>query len=272
VILVTGASGLIGGALARKLRSEGFQVWTPGRGGKSEDFFDLNDVAAIRLPDDLDTAFLCAWRGGVAEAENDPEGTHRANVDGNLALAAKLRDSAVNMVFLSTSLVFSGLHTSATAPVAPCCAYGRQKATVEAALDSGRDALVRLTKVGETLMPRLSDWAATLRDRGRVAAAKHLRVAPVMLDEVVEGLVSLARQFHPGKYQMSARAEHSYFDLAQSLSSLAGGEVVDDPMAGASVFRPLPVSGLLEIAAPKDCARWPQGVDHAQRLVQSALS
>lgn len=272
MILVTGASGLIGGALARKLRSEGFQVWTPGRDGKSGDFFDLNDVAAIRLPHDLDTAFLCAWRGGVAEAESDPEGTHRANVEGNLELAAKLKDLGVDVVFLSTSLVFSGADTSATAAVSPCCTYGEQKASVEKSLEAEHDAIVRVTKVGETLMPRLSDWATTLRDGGTVAAAKHMRVAPVMLDEAVRGLVSLARQFQPGTYQMSAREDHSYFDLAQSLSTLAGGTVVDDPHAGCDLFHPFPASGKLDIAAPSGVGSWPVGQDHAQRLVQAALS
>ena len=196
----------------------------------------------------------------------------RTNVEGNLELAAKLRNSGVNVVFLSTSLVFSGADTSAAANVSPCCAYAEQKATVEKALEAGRDAIVRVTKVGETLMPRLSGWAATLRAGGRIAAAKHLRVAPVMLDEVVAGLMCLARRFEPGTYQMSAREDQSYFELGQSLASFAGGAVVEDPSAGAPFFHSFPVTGRLEIAAPAGCRQWPRGDDHAQRLVQSALS
>jgi len=272
VILVTGASGLIGGALARRLQTEGFQTWAPGREGEPDGALDLCKVSDVQLPAGLKTAFLCAWRGGVAEAENDPQATRRINVEGNLELAAKLKDSGVDVVFISTSLVFSGADISATATVSPCCTYGEHKATVEKALEVGSGAIVRVTKVGETLMARLSSWAATLRAGGRVAAAKHLRVAPVMLDEVVEGLMCLARQFQPGKYQMSAREDRSYFELAQSLASFAGGAVVDDPSAGESVFRPFPISGRLEIAAPSGCRQWPRGADHAQRLVQSALS
>lgn len=121
-------------------------------------------------------------------------------------------------------------------------------------------------------MPRLSQWAATLRAGGRVAAAGHLRVAPVMLEEVVEGLLGLARGFEPGIYQMSAREDHSYLDLAGALAAQAGGEVVDEPSAGTDVFHPFPVSGRLQIAASSHSRQWPSGVDHAQRLVQSALS
>lgn len=272
MILVTGAAGLIGNALVQRLRSEGFEVWAPSHAGGVGDAFDLNHVSAADVPDGLESAFLCAWQGGVAEAAHDPQGTRRTNVEGNLELARRLKQAGANVIFLSTSLVFSGADTSITNRPAPCCVYGEQKVEVEAGLDVARDAIVRVTKVGETLMPRLSQWAATLRAGGRVAAAGHLRVAPVMLEEVVEGLAGLARDFEPGIYQMSARKHHSYLELAESLAVQAGGEVVADPTAGAGVFRPFPASGRLETAAPSRSRQWPSGADHAQRLVQSALS
>jgi nucleoside-diphosphate-sugar epimerase len=272
VILVTGAGGLIGGALVQRLRFEGLDVWAPSRVGETRAALDLNDVASGELPDGLQTAFLCAWQGGVAEEANDPQGTRRTNVEGNLELVRRLREWGSNVVFLSTSLVFSGADTSATAPLAPCCGYGEQKAAVEAGLDVRHDVIVRVTKVGETLIPRLSQWAETLRSGARVSAAGHLRVAPVMLEEVVAGLVGLAWDFEPGIYQMSARQDYSYLELAASLAAQAGGEVVDDPGAGADVFRPFPVSGRLQIAAPGRSRHWPSGEDYAQRLVQSALS
>jgi dTDP-4-dehydrorhamnose reductase len=272
VILITGAGGLIGSALVQRLRSEGFDVWAPSHAGERGDALDLNHVSDAYLPAGLQSAFLCAWQGGVTEAAHDPQGTRCTNVEGNLELAGRLKQAGTNVIFLSTSLVFSTADTSATIPPAPCCAYGEQKSEVEAGLDVSHDAIVRVTKVGETLMPRLSQWAATLRAGGRVAAADHLRVAPVMLEEVVEGLAGLARDFEPGIYQMSAREDHSYLELAESLAVQAGGEAVADPTAGAGVFRPFPVSGRLEIAAPSRSRQWPSGADHAQRLVQSALS
>lgn len=272
MILVTGAGGLIGSALVRRLRSGGFDVWAPSREGSAGEALALENASSAKLPAGLRTAFLCAWQGGVAEAAHDPPGTNRANVEGNLELVRRLKHSGTKVIFLSTSLVFSGADTSAMAPLEPCCVYGEQKAAVEAGLDACHDAIVRVTKVGETLMPRLSQWAASLRAGGRVAAAGHLRVAPVMLDEAVEGLLGFARNFEPGIYQMSARQDHSYLELAEAAAAQAGGEVVDDPAAGADVFRPFPVSGRLQIAAPLRSEHWPSGNDHAQRLVQSALS
>jgi len=272
VILVTGASGLIGGALAQRLKAEGFAVWAPSRGKADDGGLDLEDLSSSVFPERLQAAFLCAWSGGVSEAAKDPAGLGIGNVAGNQKLIGRLRHTGTNVVFLSTSLVFSGVDTSAGAPLSPCCVYGAQKAEVEAGLDARRDVVVRMTKLGETLRPRLSQWAAILCSGGQVAAASHLRVAPVMLEEVVEGLVGLARDFQPGLYQMSARQDYSYRELAEALAAQAGGTVVDDPEAGVGVFHPWPVSGRLEIAFPRRSEHWPFGVDHTQRLVQSALS
>jgi dTDP-4-dehydrorhamnose reductase len=208
----------------------------------------------------------------VGEAAQDPEGIRLVNVMGNQKLIEKLRQSGTNVVFLSTSLVFSGSDTFASAPLSPCCFYGGQKAAVEAGLDVRRDVVVRMTKLGETLRPRLSQWAAMLRSGGQLAAAGHLRIAPVMLEDVVEGLAGLARDFQPGIYQMSARQDYSYRELAEALATRAGGTVVDDPEAGVGLFHPCPVSGRLEIAFPARSEHWPSGVDHTQMLVQSALS
>ncbi len=270
MILVTGASGLIGGALTNRLRSEGFAVWAPDRG--NDGGLDLADVSSAVFPEVLQTAFLCAWSGGVSEAAQDPEGMRLLNAEGNQKLIARLKEMGSNVVFPSTSLVFSGADTSVSALLSPCCVYGSHKAAVEADLDPQRDVIVRLTKLGETLRPRLSGWATMLRSGGQVAAAGHLRVAPVMLEEVVEGLVGLAGDFQPGIYQMSSRQELSYRELAEALSARVGGTVVDDPEAGAGVFHPLPVSGRLEIRFPERSEGWPRGVDHTQRLVQSTLS
>jgi dTDP-4-dehydrorhamnose reductase len=272
VILVTGGGGLIGGALVARLRSEGHEVWAPSRSKRNSAGLDLDQPNNGTFPEAIQTAFLSAWRGGVVEAAQDEWATWRTNVEGNLALIKRLREQSVNMVFLSTSLVFAGTETSAHAPLSPCCYYAEQKAAIEAALDPHKDVIVRMTKVGETLLPRLRQWAASLRAGGSIAVARGLRLAPVLLDEAVDGLAGLARDHLPGIYQMSALRDHSYFDLAASLSSVVGGVVADDPDAGKDVFRPIPVSGRLTICSPVGSSAWPTGEDRAQLLVERALS
>lgn len=272
MILVTGGNGLIGGALVARLRSEGHEVWAPSRAKRTNIVLDLDQPDDGTFPEAIETAFLCAWRGGVVEAAQDEQTTWRTNVEGNRTLIKRLREQGVKVVFLSTSLVFSGDDTSPCAPLSPCCCYGEQKAAVEAVLDPRRDVIVRITKVGETLLPRLRQWTASLRVGGSCLAAAGLRVGPVLLDEVVAGLVSLARNQVPGIYQMSSLRDYSYFDLATSLSSIVGGVVVDDSDAGKDVFRPIPHSGRLNICSPAGCSAWPSGEDRAQLLVERALS
>lgn len=272
MILVTGSTGLIGSALVTRLRSDGHEVWAPSVSGRAGAGFDLDQPHKGAFPAALETAYLCAWRGGVAEAAEDAQSTWRTNVDGNLALVKRLREQNVKLVFLSSSLVFSGKETSPQARLSPCCCYGEQKAAVEAALDLRRDVIVRMTKVGETLLPRLRHWVVSLRSKGSIVAAKGLRVAPILLDEVLEGLVGLARDHAPGIYQMSALRDHSYYELAMRLSSQVGGAVADDPRAGKDVFWPSPVSGRLTICPPKGCSNWPAGKDCTQLLVERALS
>jgi dTDP-4-dehydrorhamnose reductase len=270
VILVTGASGLIGGALAQKLRSKGAVVWAPPRLGN--DALDLAKISSTKLPARITTAFLCAWHGSVAEAAQDPRGTHQVNVEGTRQLIDELRQTGAKIVFLSTSLVFSCADTSAYAPLSPCCLYGKQKASAESFCDVREDVIIRITKVGETLLPRLKHWSNSLRAGGQVAAAGHLRVAPVMLGEVVAGLAGLAYEFTPGIYQMSARRDYSYLELANFLALRVGGLVTDDPGAGTSFFQTFPKVGCLKVTAPERCEVWPSGDDHVQSLVQTAIS
>lgn len=275
VILVTGAGGLIGGALGRRLVAEGIEVLGTRRSGESARHFDLDDPTGIDWPEGISVAFLCAWRGGVGEAAEDPQSTWRTNVEGNMALIQDLKRAGAKVVFLSTSLVFSGEDTGPGARLSPCCLYGQQKVTVEAALDPRTDAIVRITKVGETLLPRMRSWAGQLRAKGGITAAQHLRVAPVMLDEVVSALSGFAVDFQPGIYQMSASKDHSYRELAGELARKAGyaGDLVaDDPAAGANVFAPFPQSGRLTRHAPTRSRTWPAGDDCTQLLVEGALS
>lgn len=275
MILVTGGGGLIGSALTNALAAGGTCVTSTSRsGGEGGRRLDLADVQAADLPDDVETAVLCAWHGGVNECGADPLGTAALNVDGNIALIRRLRAAGARIIFLSTSLVFSAPPTAPRSRLTPCCEYARQKAAVEAELDPRTDAVVRVTKVAETLLPRLRDWAGALKSGRSVGAANDLRVAPVTLSAVVLGLCSLASRFQPGIFQMSARRDASYHDLAMSLVrqlGVAPDLLLNAPLAG-TLFDPVPATGLLDISGPPGCPDWPDGADAMQSLVEQATS
>lgn len=278
MILVSGASGLIGGALIARLRREGRVVLaTMRKGSASTDSIplDLCTPKSWNIPQGIQVAILCAWSGGVTEAAQNPCLARRTNIDGTLALVSQLKNSGTKIVFLSTSLVFAGEPTLVDAPVSPCCEYGRQKATVEKSLDLAVDAVVRITKVGDTLLPRLKQWGQALRRGECIAASAQLRVAPVMIQEVTEALAEFAMNFHPGMYHMSARQDFSYHEIALAMAETCGRETKDvqkDSGSYLNVFSPVPASGGLGIYAPSSAQNWPLGVNHMTRLVAEALS
>ena len=276
MIFVVGAAGLLGGSLLHRLERRGVVCagsCRSARLGLVE--FDLATPEKSPLPTGIRTAILCAWHGGVVEAAERPDETHTANVHGNLALIDRLRQTGAKIVFLSTSLVFSQAPTEAYAPISPCCEYARQKAEVEQSLDPAVDAIVRLTKVGETVLPRLHQWADSLRAGQPVRASTRLRLAPVRQEPAVAGLGWLAENFQPGVFQMSARRDASYFDVARLMAErlqVAPRLVEADQEAGSKLFHPTPASGALDIAAPSGCPDWPEGDDALQFLVESAIS
>ncbi|MBE2179990.1 MAG: sugar nucleotide-binding protein [Chthoniobacterales bacterium] len=276
MIFVTGADGLVGGGLVGELQRGNTTSRGSGRRGAAGErhSLDLGAVEHAELPPDIKVAVLCAWSGGVAECAQNPEGTRRVNVEGNLMLIRRLKERGAKIVFPSTSLVFSGPETGARSPLSPGCEYSRQKAAVEEALDPSVDVILRITKVGETLSPRLNAWVDDLRSRRRVDAASWLRVAPVLLPDTIAGLAWLAVNFQPGIFQMSASRDTSYFDIARSLARSLGvpDALVSEDASPSRLFDCIPVCGSLEIAAPAGCAAWPDGRDVVQTLVEKAIS
>lgn len=274
MILITGGDGLIGGALARELAGRGAALAATSRRIEAPWHLDLGDVARAVLPSGVSTAVLAAWHGGVNECAADPAGTAAINVRGHLALVERLRAAGASIIFLSTSLVFSAPPTAPRSPLTPCCDYARQKAAVEAALDPARDAVVRVTKVAETLLPRLRGWVADFKEGRTVRAAPDFRVAPVRLAEVASGLASLTLNFRPGVFQMSAACDTSYLEVACLLGRRLGVSpdlLLSEPPAG-RLFDPVPSQGSLDIAGPPECRDWPSGSDAMQSLVEQAIS
>ncbi len=276
MIFVVGAEGLLGAALLDQLRQAGAaSAGSSRKPGSPLVHLELASVRDCVLPSPIGTAVLCAWHGGVAEAAEDPAGTRAINVEGNLALIQHLRQAGANIVFLSTSLVFSQGPAEPGFPLSPCCEYARQKAEVEQFLDPAKDAIVRITKVGETVLPRLRFWAEELRAERPIQASESLRLAPVMIAATVAGLGWLAENFQPGVFQMSGPRDASYFEVARQLAERLAVPpllVSPDPLAGTKLFHPMPASGALVAAAPRACPEWLGEENALQLLVERAIS
>lgn len=281
MIFVVGGGGLIGSAVIAAINARSLPCTFSSRRAashKNEYMVDLDAPAQAQLPNQVSVAVLCAWRGGVVECAQDPAGTRRTNVEGLLRLTDRLRAQGAKIIFLSSSLVFDGVNPapSSDSERKPCCEYGRQKAEVEQALNPKIDAIIRLTKVGETLLPRFRSWAADLRQGRPIAASMSLRFSPVPVEDVARGVAGVAGDFRAGIFQMSATRDYSYAEAAARIAAKVGADaalVRADHSIASEYFQPLPAHGALADAPPPHFALWsPKGIDPLEALADQATN
>lgn len=132
-ILVTGASGQVGGAFAKLAASRGYDVCLPGRDrldltnpDSMEDFIGSNQWSYV---------VNCAAYTAVDQAETDPEQAFATNAKAPGALAALTARLGIPIIHLSTDYVFDGAKANAyteSDPIAPLGIYGESKAEGEA--------------------------------------------------------------------------------------------------------------------------------------------
>lgn len=128
-VLLTGASGYVGGALAQTLGRAGRNVVLAGRGGDCAVGLDLNDPVAIResvLPKGVSALVHCAALNEIACA-SDPVAAFTANVTATrVLLDAAIVAGVDRLIYLSTFHVFgrpAGILTESVAPE-PANDYG----------------------------------------------------------------------------------------------------------------------------------------------------
>lgn len=142
-ILLTGASGLLGAAVARLAAAQGDEVWgvvgrwpdvVPGVARQvSLDLDDPRQAAALVREIQPHAILNCAAVSEPAACDAAPERAHRVNVELPAALAAVARELAARFVHVSTEQVFDGATPpfSIASPAHPLHRYGRQKVESE---------------------------------------------------------------------------------------------------------------------------------------------
>lgn len=149
-IVVTGAGGYIGAALARRLAGEGRALRLVSRpssnaiaaGGPGIEVVraDLADEAAwSRLLDDASAIIHLSARTDLRAAEADPVGDEALNVAPVRALlrAAEKADAPPTVIFASTVTIFGPHHANPAderTPDNPCSVYDRHKVACETLL------------------------------------------------------------------------------------------------------------------------------------------
>lgn len=207
IVLVTGATGLLGGHLVAELARRGVTTVAcggPGRGALGIDLAVCDDTVA---------SFVSAARPRVvihaaavtliSDCARDPERAEAVNVAGTVRVADACRDAGARLVHVSTDLVFDGEHApyDEKAAPAPLSVYGRSKlaAEHEAARRVPNLLVVRTTLLfGPTLTTRRGFFDQQLE--ALKTGSPRMRLfedewrTPLSLRAAAEALVAMARE------------------------------------------------------------------------------
>jgi dihydroflavonol-4-reductase len=239
-VLVTGASGFIGGHLVRRLCRDGERVRCLVRASSSRAWLDgfpiewheadLAGVGDLRAAlDGVDVVYHLA---GVIRA--DDEATYlRVNRDGTVRLAAACAEVAPRARFvLLSSLAAAGpgaddRPVDEDSPCRPVTAYGRSKRAGEEAVGSIPGLSWTIVRPPAVYGPRERDIFTWFRmaARGWVPVLAHGgRLSLVHVEDLVEGILRAARSARAeGRvYFIAGDGTFSWDELADALSAAFG--------------------------------------------------
>ena len=244
-VLVTGANGLVGQAVVRRLgRWPGADLLATGRRATSAtaglsggyQALDVRDGAAVeRAFQDFAPSVVvhCAGTSQVEACEADREACWALNVDATAALAATCRRHGARLVLLSTDFVFDGDAGpySETDRPDPTGTYGRTKLAAENALLASRLrdwAVVRTTLVygapeGPDVRSDLVRWLV-----GELGAGRPVRVAadqqrtPTCDDDLAEGVARVVLAGKTGLFHVAGRELVTPLDVAHAVAETFG--------------------------------------------------
>lgn len=242
MILVTGASGLLGQALARELARRGRTGVGTSRDG-------------ARLPAGLEPRALTLDDGGAAAAAlvralrpaavlhvaamadadacaRDPAAAARVNRDATGALARAAVEVGARVVYTSSDLVFDGTRApyGEDDPVAPLGPYMATKAEGEALARAAgpgvlvaRVALLYGRATGERQRPTFADTLAARLARGeQVPCFADQWRTPVQVDDAAGLLLDLLDRGAEGTVHVAGPERVSRLELARAIARALG--------------------------------------------------
>lgn len=240
-VLVTGADGLLGQAVARRLsRWPGLDLLLTGRGSgpRLADFsggwvpMDVMDPRAVErvMLDFAPTAVVhLAALSKVEMCEREREACWNVNVHATERLARSCRRHGAHLVFLSTDFVFDGTAGpyAETDRPAPINAYGRSKLAAENAIQGS--GLAAWTVLRTTLgfgdvvgYPEGRFNLATFLTR-ELRAGRDVEVTtdqlrtPTYAPDLAEAVAHVIRDRQPGLYHIAGADVMTTFEFAQRL-------------------------------------------------------
>ena len=259
-VLVTGAGGLIGRALGRRLQASAPDAAALRLTDLEE--LDVTDgravAAAVRDLSPRTIFHLAAWTD-VDGAEARPEEARRVNVEATEHVARAAAEAGALVVYISTDFVFDGAKPGLYVeeyPVSPLSVYGRTKYEGE--------VRVRTVAPASHLVVRTAWLYGAGRARNFIdvilAAARQGRPLRVVTDQVgcptwaedlADALVALAEADARGTFHACGAGEASRWDLAVEALRAAGLDAPVERITTAEMPRPAPRPGRAVLSTGK---------------------
>ncbi|MSP38116.1 MAG: dTDP-4-dehydrorhamnose reductase [Deltaproteobacteria bacterium] len=225
-ILITGAAGLVGAHLARRLAHEHEVVALKRRD------LDITDATAVRdrvVQAKPAVIINCAVLQ-VDESEHDPVKAHVVNVDGPRYLAQAANEVGAEIVHFSTQYAFEGEpigrrpYTTEDEP-RPVNNYGRTKVAGEQAVRDAcrRSYIVRTSWVyGSGKNSFLCAAHSDLRAGKKVRAIDDIWSSTTYVNDLIERVMAIRAAGRHGTYHVVNGGVCSYYEFALEAGRLQG--------------------------------------------------
>ena len=222
-LLIVGATGTLGKALARACEWRGIDYRLTGRGELSLD--DEGSIARVLEAAQPWAVVNAAGWVRVDDAEADPAGCMAANAEGAARLARACRGRGLPFTGFSSDLVFDGrrdrAYVEGDAP-GPLNVYGASKARAEAEiLGLGGQALMVRTAAFFSPYDPYNFAAQVLRTLAAgqaFAAADDLVVSPTYVPDLVGAVLDLVLDGETGLRHLANDAAVSWADFARQVA------------------------------------------------------
>ncbi len=235
-ILVTGASGLLGGAILNHLGGRGPAVGTcfrHGTAGLRAVDLRARDVVAQLLDEVQPAAVVHAAACPEPDVcEADPAEARRLNVD-PVRWLHELLPAATPLVFISTDYVFDGRQAPyrETDPVCPINEYGRTKVEAERLLVGRAHTLVIRIPLQVGPSPASGRPGFIAQMKAQIEQAQPAEVDDVLIrvptwsGDVAAAIAFLLDRGATGTYHVSAPAAGTRWYWTQELARLLGRSI-----------------------------------------------
>jgi dTDP-4-dehydrorhamnose reductase len=226
-LLITGATGTLGAALARIAEHRGLPCHLTSRAE-----LDIGDPRSVAAALDRHEPWAIVNAAGfvrVADAENERAACFAANVSGAQNLARECAARGLPFVTFSSDLVFDGTAGRPyreSDPVSPTGAYGASKAAAEEAVAAagGKALIVRTSAFFGpwdvyNFAGRMLD---ALRGGERVTACARTSVSPTFVPDLCHAVFDLLIDGETGIWHLANQGEISWHGFARLLAEGAG--------------------------------------------------